>query len=67
MLHEKNLLYKLKLAFHPHQFNKVYFVVVKSFFILYFQIQKRVHEFIKDSTKQKYRFETMDKVLRAIV
>lgn len=31
------------------------------------KIQKRVHEFIKDSTKQKYRFETMDKVLRAIV
>lgn len=31
------------------------------------KITKRIHEFVKDGSKQKYSFETMDKVYRAIV
>ncbi|CAG5124090.1 unnamed protein product [Candidula unifasciata] len=31
------------------------------------QIQKQIHDFIKDGTKQKLKLETMEKVLRAIV
>ncbi|XP_071145665.1 sperm-associated antigen 7 homolog [Mytilus edulis] len=31
------------------------------------KIQKRIHEFIKDPQKQKFKFEVMDKVYRAIV
>lgn len=33
----------------------------------FFQIQKKIHEFVKDGNQQKYKFETMDKVYRAIV
>ncbi|GAB1601051.1 sperm-associated antigen 7 homolog [Argonauta hians] len=31
------------------------------------QIEKRIHEFVTDSNKQKYKWEPMDKVSRAIV
>ncbi|XP_025081108.1 sperm-associated antigen 7 homolog isoform X2 [Pomacea canaliculata] len=31
------------------------------------KIQKKIHEFVKDGNQQKYKFETMDKVYRAIV
>ncbi|XP_046340077.1 sperm-associated antigen 7-like [Haliotis rufescens] len=31
------------------------------------KMQKQIHEFIKDSSRQKYQFKPMDKVLRAIV
>ncbi|KAJ8320074.1 hypothetical protein KUTeg_001661 [Tegillarca granosa] len=31
------------------------------------KIEKRIHEFIKDGTKQNFKFEPMDKVYRAIV
>ena len=38
-----------------------------DFFGTFFQIQTRINDFIKDSTKEKNKFEPMDKVFRAIV
>jgi len=36
-------------------------------FIYIFQVQKRISDFIKDAEQQKFKFDVMDKVYRAVV
>ena len=55
---------------HPDSFYFTLSNIFQILFILMFvklQIQKKIHDFIKDGKLEKFKFEPMDKGWRAIV